>query len=958
MKSVLYSALMSLFIILAGSYAAGAIETIQINRDDKALDLTATTEIYSQRGDAFQVSTAADSDGIVRRIEVRASADNHSGDWAVFSLANTTDSQIDRLIVAPHFRMVGSGLIWPDLGSQRIISITPSEGFALEREESQEADVFRITINPGSVITFVAELAAPSLPQIYLWEPEAYKDTVNSFTLYRGIVLGIAGLLAVFLTIIFVVKGTTMLPATAALAWAVLAYICVDFGFGAKLISASPGDERIWRAATEVLMAAGLVIFLFSYLRLNRWNTHLSYAMLSWVGGLALMFAVAIFDPPIAAGIARISFGLTALAGVGLIGYLGLRRYDRAIMLIPTWILVLAWIFAAWMTISGQLANDIVQPALGGGLVLVVLLMGFTVMQHAFAGGAYQQGLFSDLERQSLAINGSGDVVWDWDVARDRITTSPDIAGQLGLSPGTLHGPARSWLSHLHPDERDRFRTVLDVILEHRKGRLRHEFRIRAEDGHFHWLSLRARPVLGSDGEVIRCVGTLIDTTEQKNAEERLLHGAVHDNLTGLPNRELFLDRLDTIVSMARIHADARPTVIMIDIDGFKKVNDSIGMAGGDTLLLALSRRLTRLLKPQDTLARMGGDRFAMIVVSEQDATRMAGLARAVKTAIASPIYFAQRELILTPSIGMTTWVDQNSSASDLVQDAELALDQAKRFGGNRIEPFRPAFKAVGSSRVQLESDLRRAIERGELTVLYQPIMRLKDNEIAGFEALLGWDHPRRGTIDPSEFLPVAEESDLIIPLVMHAIKEAIQALSEVHKAPGHSRLFMSTNLLSAQMLTDDLQGDIQSTLTQFDCDPANLRLEISERIITSKPEQAAIVLPRIGDLGVSLILGDFGTGHSSIGQLTRFPFGMLRIDRSITDPAGKNDAIMRRSIISMARDLGMEVIAQGVVDTNNAMELAQLGCDFGQSRLFGPPASREAMLRLLNLQVPIAKAS
>src|SRR5690606_8280904 len=290
---------------------AHSAEPVKISREDTALDLTDMTDIYLNQGEAFQVSTAAGADGIRRRIEVRSSSPTHHGDWAVFALANVSEEQLERVIVAPHFRLVGSKMFWPDLGSQRITAITPSEGFALDREPSPDADVFRITINPGSVITFVAELATPSLPQLYLWEPASYKDTVNAFTLYRGIVLGIAGLLAVFLTILFVVKGTSMLPATAALAWAVLGYICVDFGFLSKLISITAGDERIWRAGTEVFLAAGLVVFLFTYLNLNRWHAHLSYATLAWILGLGLLFGVAIYDPPIASGIARLSFALT-----------------------------------------------------------------------------------------------------------------------------------------------------------------------------------------------------------------------------------------------------------------------------------------------------------------------------------------------------------------------------------------------------------------------------------------------------------------------------------------------------------------------------------------------------------------------------------------------------------------------------------------------------------------------
>ncbi|RYD91460.1 MAG: sensor domain-containing phosphodiesterase, partial [Sphingomonadales bacterium] len=471
---------MLLFLVLAlMPVRALALEAVKISREDKALDLTKVVELYANQGEAFQVSTAAGTDGIVRRIEVRASSDKHAGDWAVFALANVSDEQLERLIVAPHYRLVNSQVFWPDLGSDRIISITPSEGFALDREPSNDADVFSITLNPGAVITFVAEVTSPQLPQLYLWEPEAYKDTVNAFTLYRGIVLGIAGLLAVFLTNLFVIKGTSMLPATAALAWAVLAYVCVDFGFLEQLFGKNALDERIWRAGAEVALASGLVIFLFTYLNLSRWHANLAYATLAWVLGLGTLFGVAIYDPSIASGIARLSFALTALVGIILIISLGFNRYDRAILLIPSWLVIIAWMLAAWLAITGQLDNDIVQPALAFGLVLIVLLIGFTVMQHAFAGGAYQQGMFSDLERQSLALTGSGDTIWDWDVARDRVTTIPDIAIKLGAVPGALHGPARNWLPRLHPDDRDRFRATLDILLAQKRGRLAHDFRLR-----------------------------------------------------------------------------------------------------------------------------------------------------------------------------------------------------------------------------------------------------------------------------------------------------------------------------------------------------------------------------------------------------------------------------------------------------------------------------------------------
>jgi diguanylate cyclase (GGDEF)-like protein/PAS domain S-box-containing protein len=947
---------LALISALGFAFPAFAVEPVKIARDDTALDLTATTEIYTNQGAAFQVSTAAGADGIRRRIEVRSSSENHQGDWAVFALANVSEEQLERVIVAPHFRLSGSKMFWPDLGSQRIMAITPSEGFALDRVPSPDADVFRITLNPGTVITFVAELASPNLPQIYLWEPDVYKDTVNAFTLYRGIVLGIAGLLAVFLTILFVVKGTSMLPAAAALAWAVLAYICVDFGFLEKLISITSSDVRIWRAGAEVALASSLVIFLFTYLNLNRWHVHLGYATLAWMLGLAALFGVAIVDPSIAAGIARMSFALTGVVGIGLIIYLGFNRYDRAVLLVPTWALILVWLFGGWMTVTGQLSNDIIQPALGGGLVLIVLLIGFTVMQHAFAGGAYQQGLFSDLERQSLALTGSGDTVWDWDVARDRVVTSPDVSVRLGLSPGTMHGPARNWLPRLHPDDRDRFRATLDVLLEHRKGRLSHEFRIRAEDGHFHWLKIRARPVLGSNGEVIRCVGTIIDVTEQKNSIDRLLVDAMHDNLTGLPNREVFLDRLQAILSLASTSESVRPTVLAIDIDRYKQVNDALGIAAGDNILIAITRRLRRLLKPQDTLARLSGDEFGLILVSEKDPAKIADFADAVSKAIMVPLNFANREISLTASIGLVSWVDQQESATGLLADAELAMYRAKRTGGNRVEPFRPAFRTVSTDRLQLETDLRRAIERKELSMAYQPIVRLSNGEIAGFEALMRWDHPKRGNIPPTEFIPIAEMSDLIEPLGMFALERASTDLMDWERQTGELPLFVSVNLSSAQLISSEIYNDVRAMLNKTQCDPKRIKLELTESVVMENPEQARLMLQKLKETGISLALDDFGTGYSSLAYLTRFPFDTIKLDKALVCDQSDKRAVLLRSVVAMARGLDMQVVAEGIQTDQDAADLAMMGCEFGQSYLFGPPLGSESVLRLLKERFPLMK--
>ncbi|MEP4563462.1 MAG: EAL domain-containing protein, partial [Nitratireductor sp.] len=494
-------------------------------------------------------------------------------------------------------------------------------------------------------------------------------------------------------------------------------------------------------------------------------------------------------------------------------------------------------------------------------------------------------------------------------------------------------------------------------VLEHRRGRIGQSFRLRAADGHYHWFLMRARPVVGSDGEVIRCVGTLIDVTEQKKAEERLLHDAVHDNLTGLPNRELFLNRLDAVVSIARAEEKVRPTVFVIDIDRFKHVNDGLGMSAGDTMLLTLARRLHRLIKPQDSLSRFTGDQFALMLLSEQDPARIAAFADALRQAIRAPISFAKREIVLTGSIGLISWTSPSATAEDMVKDAELAMQQAKRFGGDRIEPFRPAFRSYGADRLQIESDLRRALDRGELSLVYQPIVRLEDNSVAGFEALMRWDHPRRGMILPGEFIPVAENCNLIVQLGLFAMQRAADDLASWQKQIGNSPLSVSVNLSSRQLIRQDLVTDVRSVLARANLKPIYFRLELTESLIMDNPEQCAHVLEKLRKLGIGLSLDDFGTGHSSLSYLTRLPFDTIKIDKSFVDDTSPKKAVLLSSMVDMAHDLGLSVVAEGVSTEADALQLRQMGCEFVQSFLFGAPLPADAALKLLKEQFPLTQA-
>jgi diguanylate cyclase (GGDEF)-like protein/PAS domain S-box-containing protein len=932
---------------VSGVVPGYAVEAVNVRGDISAIDLTGAAEISKTEGDRINVSAAPGADGIVRRMQQIAR--EGSTNWAVFALANSGDEQIDRLIVVPHYRMVGSGILWPDLGLSRIVTVTPSSGERPERLESATADVFRVTLDPGTVITYIAELRTDKLPQLYLWEPDAYKDKVNSFTFYHGIVIGIAGLLALFLTILFVVKGSVMFPAAAALGWAVLVYIGIDFGFWGKVFDMGSGAERIWRASGEAILAATLLVFLFAYLNLGRWHVRYMHITLAWLAGLAALVALALFDPPVASGIARISLAGVAFLGFAMVIYLSTHGFDRAVLLIPTWFLLVVWAIAAFLTVAGFVTNDIIGPALLGGLVLIVMLIGFTVMQHAFAGGI-TQNIVSDVERRALALTGAGDMIWDWDVSTDRVFTSPETEALLGLKRGTLDGPASRWLEVLHALDRDRFRASLDSVLEQRRGRLMQDFRLRTPDGHYLWFALKARPVVGSDGEVVRLVGTLTDVTEFKTAEERLLHDAVHDNLTGLPNRQLFLDRLEAVLGYSKSDPNVRPTVVVIDLDRFKQVNDSVGIAVGDSILLTLARRLARLLKPQDTLARLTGDQFAMILLSEKDPTRLIAFAETVRKTLRAPITFNDREIFLTASIGLALADGQPHRTEEILKDAELAMYHAKRIGGDRIEVFKAAMRARKTDRLTLESELRRALEREEITILYQPIVRLEDRSVAGFEALARWDHPKMGRMSPSEFISIAEEIGLIVDLGLFALERTARQLGTWQRSVRlRQPVFASVNVSSRQLLRHDLIHDLRTVLSRSSLARGTLKLELTESLVMENPEHAAQLLARIRELGAGLALDDFGTGHSSLAYLQRFPFDTIKIDQSFVRTNNKGTRpVLLRSIVSLAHDLGMDVVAEGAETDSDAVELYQLGCEYAQGFAFGEPMTADAARELL----------
>jgi len=389
---------------------------------------------------------------------------------------------------------------------------------------------------------------------------------------------------------------------------------------------------------------------------------------------------------------------------------------------------------------------------------------------------------------------------------------------------------------------------------------------------------------------------------------------------------------------------------MVIDLDRFKQVNDSVGIAVGDSILLTLARRLGRLLRPQDTLARLTGDQFGLLLVSEHEPERITAFADTIRRTLRAPIAFNDREILLTASIGLVLTDNDPPKKEDILKDAELAMYHAKRIGGDRIEVFKPAMRARKNDRLALETELRRALERKEISLLYQPIIRLEDRSCAGFEALLRWDHPKLGRRSPSDFIAIAEEIGLIVDLGLFALESAARQLATWQRSlRSREPIFASVNVSSRQLLRRDLIQDLRTVLSRAALARGTLKLELTESIVMENPEHAAQMLTRIRELGAGLALDDFGTGHSSLSYLQRFPFDTIKIDQSFVRASSKGQRpVILRSIIALAHDLGMDVVAEGAETDSDAVELFQLGCEFAQGFAFGEPMSADDARDLL----------
>jgi diguanylate cyclase (GGDEF)-like protein/PAS domain S-box-containing protein len=604
----------------------------------------------------------------------------------------------------------------------------------------------------------------------------------------------------------------------------------------------------------------------------------------------------------------------------------------------------------------GSLAHNGPRVLLAGGLLTAMLVAALVEAlrrrrEYALAlVDERTQSLAEDRERlaevQRIARLGG----WEWDVSSDVVTWSEELCRIFGVDPARFETTYEGFLELVHPEDREVVRAAVAASVHtHRPFAFDH--RIVRSDGQIRWMEAEGRVELNEAGRVAGMRGTSQDITDRRRIEDQLgdlldevSHRAVHDALTGLPNRVLLADRLGQALARSK-RTGAGVAALFVDVDRFKLINDSQGHAAGDQLLLTVADRLRRAVRAHDTVARFGGDEF-VVVCEDKMAVKQASLvAERIAEVLHDPVVIDGQEIFLTASIGIAV-SDGSGSADSLLRDADAAMYRAKEKGRDRCEFFDATMRTEAVARLETQSALHRAFERDELRVFYQPLVEIRSGELVGVEALLRWAHPQRGLISPTSFIPLAEETGLIVPIGRFVLEEAVAQLARWQEmAPGR-QLTVNVNLSARQLRHPELVETVATIIAAHGIDPAALCLELTESTFMEDLAVHRETIAGLRALGVRLAIDDFGTGFSSLTYLKRFPVDMLKIDQAFVRGLGIDAADMSivESVVDLAHALGLVVVAEGVETGEQAAHLSMLHCDLAQGFHFARPQPPEEL--------------
>jgi diguanylate cyclase (GGDEF)-like protein/PAS domain S-box-containing protein len=543
-------------------------------------------------------------------------------------------------------------------------------------------------------------------------------------------------------------------------------------------------------------------------------------------------------------------------------------------------------------------------------------------------------------DRYALAVQGANDGLWVWDLQTDQAYFSPRWRTMLGLPADTEFEDShpQTWFDRIHPNDYERIRKEIDHHLAGVTPYLEHEHRLRVADGSYRWMLCRGLAVRDSAGKPYRIAGSLTDLTHRK---------VLYDPLTKLPNRTLFLERLQQELAFNQRQPETAFAVMFLDLDRFKSVNDSLGHLAGDQLLIEIARRFKEVIRPSDTIARLGGDEFALLLHDVGDVHGAIQVALRLQRQMERSIILEGQEIFSGTSIGIVlNQPDRHLIPEDLIRSADAAMYRAKSLGRGRYQVFDANMYQSSQERLHLESWLHHAVERQELRLHYQPIVSVQTSQIEGFEALVRWQHPQRGLISPADFIPIAEDTGLISAIGRWVLSSACQQLADWQQQFPHlPHLSVSVNLSGRQFVEADLAYQISEVLRQSGLSPRRLKLEVTEATLIKNPEAAAKTLQQLKATGVKIELDDFGTGYCSLSYLHNFAIDALKIDRSFIQDLthSQKHYVIVKTLVGLAHSLGIDAVAEGVEQESQRDELQRLGCEYAQGFFFSKPLTVEA---------------
>lgn len=554
-------------------------------------------------------------------------------------------------------------------------------------------------------------------------------------------------------------------------------------------------------------------------------------------------------------------------------------------------------------------------------------------------------------ERFTLTARGANDGLWDWNLKTNEVYFSPRWKSMLGFEEDEISNQLDEWLRRIHPEDVDQFKKGMSAHLEGTTPHFEHEYRMRHRDGYYLCMLARGLAFREDQGKAYRLAGSQSNVTQ----------GRLADVLTGLPNRLMLMDRLGYMMRRSQRHKSESFAVIYLDLDDFKLINDSYGRAVGDQLLVAVAGRLVGCMRSEDTVSRMGashdapkddllahlgGDEFAILLTGITDPSDASRVAERIQNRLSKPLSIGGNEVFATACMGIASSITGYDSPDEVLRDAGTALHRAKAQGKACSEIFDAGMRAVTLARLQLETELRRAFDDAQFQYYYQPLVELDTGRILGFEALTHWSHPRRGLIGPSEFIPLAEKTGLIVRLDQQVLRQACNQMRSWHaEYPTNPPMIVSANLSAKHFMRADLVEDIVLILQETGFAPRNLNLEVTESTVISDPNAAIAKMASLKSLGVQLSLDDFGTGYSSLTYLHRFPVDALKVDRSFVSRITQAEEGMEmvRTIVTLAHNLGKAVVAEGIETVEQLALLRSLGVEYGQGFHFSKPLTAES---------------